>query len=139
MAPVAARRAHNPIEQTASTSVMQREKKIKMDKKINKTMKRLKVDIAKISKDQRSIREEQRKIREKLEEIGSQCAQLREETELIFKQKAGNQVLLILVFQIIKARQGRDFGKAASLACTLRDLIANQKGKCMLMAGPKCE
>ncbi|GKV16067.1 hypothetical protein SLEP1_g26771 [Rubroshorea leprosula] len=139
MAPVAARRACNPVEPSGLTSTMKRQKKIKMEKKIKKTVKRLRVDMANISIEQRGIREQQKKIREKLEEIGSQCAQLREETELIFRQKAGNQVLLNLVCQIIKARQDRDIEKAASLACTLRDLIAKQKGKRMLMACPKCE
>ncbi|GLT95862.1 hypothetical protein SLE2022_135210 [Rubroshorea leprosula] len=94
-------------------------------RKINVTIKKLRGDMEKISKEQSSIREQQRKIREKLEKIGTQCAQLRGETDLIVKQKKWNQILLNLMCKIIKARQDRDFDKAASLASILRFVYSN--------------
>ncbi|GKV41602.1 hypothetical protein SLEP1_g49109 [Rubroshorea leprosula] len=130
MAPVAA----------ASGRPCKQKKMMKMGiRKINVTMKKLRGEMEKIGKEQSSIREQQRKIREKLEKIGTECAQLREETDLIIKQKKWNQILLNLMCKIIKARQDRDFDKAASLASILRDLIAKQKGKGMLMAGSECK
>ncbi|GLT91530.1 hypothetical protein SLE2022_094150 [Rubroshorea leprosula] len=98
-------------------------------KELRINMKRLKVEMAGISKDQKRIRKDQTETRGKLEQIKEQCARLREETEVIAKQKARNQLLLALVFKILKAREAGDFTTAVSLTRALREVIQKQGNK----------
>ncbi|GKV29416.1 hypothetical protein SLEP1_g38345 [Rubroshorea leprosula] len=98
-------------------------------KELRINTKRLKVEMAGISKDQKRIRKDQTETRGKLEQIKEQCARLREETEVIAKQKARNQLLLALVFKILKAREAGDFTTAVSLTRALREVIQKQGNK----------
>ncbi|GLT91529.1 hypothetical protein SLE2022_094120 [Rubroshorea leprosula] len=95
-------------------------------KELRINMKRLRVEMAGISIDQKRIRQDQTEIRGKLEQIKEECARLREETEAIAKQKARIQLLLALVFKILKAREAGDFATAVSLTRALREVIQKQ-------------
>ncbi|GKV29345.1 hypothetical protein SLEP1_g38280 [Rubroshorea leprosula] len=89
-------------------------------------MKRLRLEMKDISMDQKRIRKDQRDLREKLEHINEQCVQLRQEMELVAKQKARNLLLLNLTFKILKARQAGDFAAAISFTRILRQVIQNR-------------
>ncbi|GKV29419.1 hypothetical protein SLEP1_g38348 [Rubroshorea leprosula] len=90
-------------------------------KELRIIMKPLRVEMAGISIDQKRIRKDQTEIRGKLEQIKEECARLREETEAIAKQKARSQLLLALVFKILKGREAGDFATAA-----LQEVIQKQ-------------
>ncbi|XWS16733.1 hypothetical protein CRYUN_Cryun33cG0004000 [Craigia yunnanensis] len=81
---------------------------------------RIKANMGNIRENQRCIREEQRNIEEKFGEVKHQCDQLREETQLIMKQSTCNRIRLILMFNILRARQDEDFDKAATLTRILK-------------------
>jgi hypothetical protein len=54
-----------------------------------------------LARDKRAyIREEQREVRGKFEEIREEAAKLKEETNLISRQSAANQLRLDLIFKI---------------------------------------
>ncbi|KAJ6933922.1 hypothetical protein NC651_009100 [Populus alba x Populus x berolinensis] len=79
-----------------------------------------------ISKGHKRIKEGQEEVRERFEEISKEAAKLKEETNLISKQSAANQVRLDLMFQIAKARSENDTAMDAVLTQTLRDLMASK-------------
>ncbi|GKV29439.1 hypothetical protein SLA2020_010660 [Shorea laevis] len=79
-----------------------------------------------ISKDQQNIKEGQKQVREKLEAIEAECAQLRNETDLMIRQSAASKLNLCLMFKILKAREEGDFAKATQLAQLLRTILARQ-------------
>ncbi|XVF77974.1 hypothetical protein PTKIN_Ptkin14bG0090900 [Pterospermum kingtungense] len=79
--------------------------------------------MAKIAMDQQRIREGHRKVGQRLASVKQKCDQLRKETSLIFKQAYITKIKLVLMFQILKARQVGDFSKAANLTRTLRFLF----------------
>ncbi|GLU05025.1 hypothetical protein SLE2022_221500 [Rubroshorea leprosula] len=89
-------------------------------------MKRLRLEMKEISMDHKQIRKDQRDLREKLEHINEQCVQLRQEMEVVAKQKARNQLLLNLTFRILKARQAGDFATAISFTRILRQVVQNR-------------
>lgn len=76
---------------------------------------RIKQDMGKIREDQRCVRDRQRNIRERFEDVNRQCDELRLETEVIVKQSAFNRIRLVLMLNILEARQVGDFDKAALL------------------------
>ncbi|GLT91526.1 hypothetical protein SLE2022_094090 [Rubroshorea leprosula] len=98
-------------------------------KELRINMKRLRVEMAEISIDQKRIRKDQTEIRGRLEQIKEQCARLREETEVIATQKARSQLLLALVFKILKAREAGDFATAVCLTRALREVIQKRGNK----------
>ncbi|MBA0783427.1 hypothetical protein Gotri_001142, partial [Gossypium trilobum] len=75
-----------------------------------------------IKEDQRCIRDEQRKIRGRLEDVRRQCDEVRLESEAIVKQSAFNRIRLVVMFQIIKAREDGDFDKVALLCRSLNSM-----------------
>ncbi|CAK7335920.1 unnamed protein product [Dovyalis caffra] len=81
-----------------------------------------------INEGQKHIREGQKEAKEKFEEISREAAKLKEETNLISKQSAANQVKLDLMFQIVKARSENDTAKDAILTQLLREMI-NRKAE----------
>lgn len=76
--------------------------------------------MGKIREDQQCIREEQRNIGERFGDVKRQCDQLREETQVIMKQTACNRIRLILMLNILGAREEGDFDKAATLTRFLK-------------------
>ncbi|GKV09950.1 hypothetical protein SLEP1_g21385 [Rubroshorea leprosula] len=93
---------------------------------VRRKMKRLRLEMEEINIDQKQIRKDQRDLRGKLEHINEQCVQLRQEMEVVAKQKARNQLLLNLTFRVLKARQAGDFATAISLTRILRQVIQNR-------------
>lgn len=83
-------------------------------------MRRLKVETKEIRKEQENIKKGQMEVREKFEAIQMECDELRKETELITKQTLNTQLRLVLMFQILRARETNDFNKAATLTQLLR-------------------
>ncbi|KAF9686025.1 hypothetical protein SADUNF_Sadunf03G0115500 [Salix dunnii] len=96
------------------------------DRKLSRSIKKVRADIVEIRKGQKRIKEGQKEVREKFEEISKEAAKLKEETDLISEQSAANQARLDLMFQIVKARSENDTAKDAVLTQTLRELMANQ-------------
>ncbi|KAK5772258.1 hypothetical protein PVK06_048538 [Gossypium arboreum] len=94
-------------------------------KSLNAKFHGLKQDMGQIKEDQRCIRDEQRKIRERLEDVRRQCDEVRLESEAIAKQSAFNRIRLVVMFQIIKAREDGDFDKAA-LLCRFLNSISDR-------------
>ncbi|OMO81541.1 hypothetical protein COLO4_23522 [Corchorus olitorius] len=86
-------------------------------------VKRVKAEMGKVREDQECIREEQIKIRGQFDEIERQCDQLKEETEMIMKQNARTHVKLVLMFNILKAREAGNSVGAATLTHFLRELV----------------
>ncbi|CAK7335910.1 unnamed protein product [Dovyalis caffra] len=84
-------------------------------------MKRLNAEMAEISKQQERIRQGQKEMRERFEEIESECDQLKKETELISHASDNVQLRLDIMLKILKAREEKDFAKAADLTCSLRN------------------
>ncbi|OMO81553.1 hypothetical protein COLO4_23518 [Corchorus olitorius] len=78
-------------------------------------VKRVKAEMGKVREDQECIREEQIKIRGQCDEIVRQCDQLKEETEMIMKQSGHTHIKLVLMFNILKAREAGNSARAASL------------------------
>ncbi|XVE53436.1 hypothetical protein DITRI_Ditri03aG0003000 [Diplodiscus trichospermus] len=87
---------------------------------------RIKADMGKIREEQRCIREEQKDIKEKFGQVKRQCDQLRDETQLIMQQSTSNRVRLILMFNILRARQDGDLDKAATLTRFLK-LVSDRR------------
>ena len=87
---------------------------------VNRKIKRLKAEMEEISKQQVSIRQGQKEMRERFVEIESECDQRKKETELISHASDNVQFRLNIIFKILKAREEKDFGKAADLTCSLR-------------------
>ncbi|XWS10404.1 hypothetical protein CRYUN_Cryun39dG0074600 [Craigia yunnanensis] len=83
----------------------------------------------KISKDQQSIKERQRLVRGKLKATEEECEQLRKETNQIIRQSANTQILLGLMFSILKAREQGDLAKAAQLTRLLREIAGRDNCK----------
>ncbi|GLT91531.1 hypothetical protein SLE2022_094140 [Rubroshorea leprosula] len=54
-------------------------------KNLKANFRRLKAEMQEISKDQQNIKEGQKQVREKLEAIEAECAQLRNETDLMIR------------------------------------------------------
>jgi uncharacterized protein (DUF3084 family) len=76
-----------------------------------------------ISEGQKRIREGQKEVREQFQEINKEAAKLKEETNLITKQSAANQLRIDLMFQILRARAENDSAKDAFLTQALRFVI----------------
>ncbi|MDV3166632.1 MAG: hypothetical protein Q8807_03155 ['Waltheria sp.' little leaf phytoplasma] len=91
-------------------------------KNLTTRMRRLRSDMAKTKAEQKTIKEGQRLVRKKFEAIELECEQLRKETKLIMQQSANTQLRLAFMFGILKARENREFDKAAKLTCILRYL-----------------
>ncbi|XVF78006.1 hypothetical protein PTKIN_Ptkin14bG0093400 [Pterospermum kingtungense] len=89
----------------------------------------LKMEMVDISQEQNIIKESQRQVRQKLEAIEEECEQLRDETNLIIQQTTQTQLRLVLMFEILKAREQSDLTKAAKLTQLLRELIARTTSK----------
>ena len=73
-----------------------------------------------ISKQHESIRQGQKEMREMFVEIESKCDQLKKETRLISHASDNVQLRLNIMFKILKAREEKDFRKAADLTSSLR-------------------
>nr|KJB81409.1 hypothetical protein B456_013G144000 [Gossypium raimondii] len=97
-------------------------------KSFKATVHRIKLDMGKIKEDQRCIRDEQRDIRERFEDVNRQCDALRLETEAIVKQSALNRIRLVIMLNILEARQVGDFDKVALLTCFLNS-VSNRRNK----------
>ncbi|KAJ7004398.1 uncharacterized protein [Populus alba] len=104
----------------------QRKERKSRDRKLSRSIKRIRADMVEISKGHKRIKEGQEEVRERFEEISKEAAKLKEETNLISKQSAANQVRLDLMFQIVKARSENDTAMDAVLTQTLRDLMASK-------------
>ena len=102
------------VKQVALKPNMEKNMKVRLQ------VKRVKAEMGKIKDDQERIRDEQRKIRGRFGKIERQCDQLKEETEMIMKQTARTQIKVVLMFKILKAREGGDFIEAATLTHFLR-------------------
>ncbi|KAJ6943832.1 hypothetical protein NC652_009314 [Populus alba x Populus x berolinensis] len=98
----------------------QRKERKSRDRKLSRSIKRIRADMVEISKGHKRITEGQEEVRERFEEISKEAAKLKEETNLISKQSAANQVRLDLMFQIVKARSENDTAMDAVLTQTLR-------------------
>ncbi|KAH8513117.1 hypothetical protein H0E87_006418 [Populus deltoides] len=96
------------------------------DRKLSRSIKRIRADMVEISKGHKRIKEGQEEVRGRFEEISKEAAKLKEETNLISKQSAANQVRLDLMFQIVKARSENDTARDAVLTQTLRELMASK-------------
>ncbi|KAK6244247.1 hypothetical protein QUC31_010656 [Theobroma cacao] len=126
---VAMKSLHSPSKHRCIATAMkssQRNKKLRRKKlkRLNASMRRLKVETNEIRKEQEIIKRGQREVREKFEAIHYECEQLRTETDLIIKQSRNTRLRLGLMFQILRARESNDFNKAASLTQLLRELVA---------------
>ncbi|XVE74295.1 hypothetical protein DITRI_Ditri12bG0006900 [Diplodiscus trichospermus] len=79
-------------------------------------MKGLTAEMEKVSMEQKVIKEGQRQVQHKLKAMEAKCDELRRETALVIQQSAATQLRLALMFQILQARQNKDFAKTAQLA-----------------------
>ncbi|XP_052307197.1 uncharacterized protein LOC112326894 isoform X2 [Populus trichocarpa] len=104
----------------------QRKERKSRDRKLSRSIKRIRADMVEISKGHKRIKEGQEEVRGRFEEISKEAAKLKEETNLISKQSAANQVRLNLMFQIVKARSENDTARDAVLTQTLRELMASK-------------
>ncbi|XP_061979863.1 uncharacterized protein LOC133700374 isoform X2 [Populus nigra] len=104
-------------------------KRKKSDEQISRSIKRIRADMVEISEGQKRIREGQKEVREQFQEINKEAAKLKEETNLITKQSAANQLRIDLMFQILRARAENDSAKDAFLTQALRELMTKQEGK----------
>ncbi|KAJ6962058.1 hypothetical protein NC652_000884 [Populus alba x Populus x berolinensis] len=77
-----------------------------------------------IREGQKRVREGQKEVRQKFKEIRKESKKLKDDTDLISRQSAANQLRLDLMFQIVKARADNDSAKDAHLTQTLRELMA---------------
>ncbi|KAJ6945861.1 hypothetical protein NC651_000817 [Populus alba x Populus x berolinensis] len=77
-----------------------------------------------IREGQKRVREGQKEVRQKFKEIRKESKKLKDDTDLISRQSAANQLRLDLMFQIVKARADNDSAKDARLTQTLRELMA---------------
>ncbi|GKV16071.1 hypothetical protein SLEP1_g26775 [Rubroshorea leprosula] len=93
-------------------------------KQINGRMKQLKAEMEEISKEQESIRHGQKEVREKFEAIETECQQLRRDTQIMAQQSASTKLRLVIMFQILRARENNDFATATDLTRILREMIA---------------
>jgi hypothetical protein len=100
-----------------------RQERKSRDRKLSRSIKRIRADMVEISKGHKRIKEGQDEVRGRFEEISKEAAKLKEETNLISKQSAANQVRLDLMFQIVKARSENDTARDAVLTQTLRFVI----------------
>jgi len=100
-----------------------RQERKSRDRKLSRSIKRIRADMVEISKGHKRIKEGQEEVRGRFEEISKEAAKLKEETNLISKQSAANQVRLNLMFQIVKARSENDTARDAVLTQTLRFVI----------------
>ena len=73
-----------------------------------------------ISKEQKSIKEGQSQVREKINAIETECELLQEETKLMIQRSALTQLRLVLMLNILKAREEGDFAKAAQFTQLLQ-------------------
>ena len=83
-------------------------------------IKRLRKEIEEISDEQKRIGEGQKQVREKFQIIESECEQLQKETRILIQQSASTKIRIALMFQILKARENKDFIKASQLTHVLR-------------------
>ncbi|KAL9349726.1 hypothetical protein Peur_056981 [Populus x canadensis] len=102
------------------------QKRKKSDEQISRSIKRIRADMVEISEGQKRIREGQKEVREQFQEINKEAAKLKEETNLITKQSAANQLRIDLMFQILRARAENDSAKDAFLTQALRELMTKQ-------------
>ncbi|XP_022759783.1 uncharacterized protein LOC111306143 [Durio zibethinus] len=109
------------MKQEAQNPEMEKNLKVRVEAK------RVKAEMGKIREDQEYIREEQRKIIGRFGEIERQCDQLKEETEMIMKQTVRTRIKVVLMFKILKAREGGDFIQAATLTHFLREFVARER------------
>jgi len=93
-----------------------KQKRENNDRKLSRSVKRIRADMVEIS-------EGQKEIRKRFQEISEEATKLREETNVISKQSSENQLRLDLMFQIVKARAENDHAKDALLTQTLRSVI----------------
>ncbi|WRX28205.1 hypothetical protein QQP08_020692 [Theobroma cacao] len=93
-------------------------------KYMRRRFKKLKEEMKEICREQQSIREGQRQVAAKFKAIEEECEQLRKETHQIIRQSAKTQIRLILMLNILKAREQGDFSKATNLTQLLREIIA---------------
>ncbi|XVE53443.1 hypothetical protein DITRI_Ditri03aG0003400 [Diplodiscus trichospermus] len=89
-------------------------------KKFKIRKERLRKEIEEITEEQKGIREGQRQVRGKFQTIESECEQLRKETRVIIQQSVITQIRIAFMFQILKARENKDFVKASQLTRALR-------------------
>ncbi|XVE74279.1 hypothetical protein DITRI_Ditri12bG0004200 [Diplodiscus trichospermus] len=104
-------------------------KRKKWEKYMGKRFKRLKAEMKEISKEQERIKEGQRQVGAKLKAMEKECEQVREETRQILEQSANTQIRLALMLNILKAREQRDFAKAAHFTRLLREIVAGDNCK----------
>ncbi|OMO81551.1 hypothetical protein COLO4_23516 [Corchorus olitorius] len=90
-------------------------------------VKRVKAEMGKVREDQECIREEESKIRGQFDEIERQCDKLKEETEMIVKQSVRTHIKLVLMFNILKAREAGNSVRAATLSHFLRELVSMER------------
>ncbi|EOY14031.1 Uncharacterized protein TCM_033112 [Theobroma cacao] len=105
----------------------ERQKRGKLKKQGSSMMRRLTAQMEEVTSEQERRKEEQRQLKDKLKAIEAKCDQLRKETAIVIQQSASTQIWLALMFEILRARENRDFTKAAQLAQPLRELIMKQK------------
>ncbi|KAB5573350.1 hypothetical protein DKX38_000544 [Salix brachista] len=89
-------------------------------RRVNRKIKRLRAEMGEISKQHESIRQGQKEMRERFVEIESECDQLKKETQIISHASDNVQLRLNIIFKILKAREEKDFRKAADLTSSLR-------------------
>ncbi|CAK7335916.1 unnamed protein product [Dovyalis caffra] len=89
------------------------------NRRINRKINKLKVEMAEISEQQEYIKLGQKEMRERFEAIDSECDQLKKETEQISHASENVQLRLNIMLNILKAQQANDFAKAADLTCSL--------------------
>ncbi|XP_034914917.1 uncharacterized protein [Populus alba] len=116
--------AERPSLGTTQRKSLQKRKK--SEKQIRRSIKKIRADMVEISEGQKRIREGQKEVREQFQEINKEAAKLKEETDLITKQSAANQLRIDLMFQILRARAENDSAKDAFLTQALRELMAKQ-------------
>ncbi|XP_038711956.1 uncharacterized protein LOC120006125 [Tripterygium wilfordii] len=104
----------NNIEKSYSASRLRR-LQIDDEESIKARMLRLKKEMTEIGEEHKNIKAGQREVRKKIKDIRSQCAQLREETKLMFDQSTCIKRRLHIMSHILQARQRGDFVKAQKL------------------------
>ncbi|KAF9686032.1 hypothetical protein SADUNF_Sadunf03G0116200 [Salix dunnii] len=101
-------------------------KRKESEKQVSRSIKRIRDEMVEIREGQKRIRKGQKEVREKFQEINKEAAKLKEETNLITKQSAANQLRIDLMFQILRARTENDSAKDAALTQKLRELMTEQ-------------
>ncbi|XP_021298826.1 uncharacterized protein LOC110427603 [Herrania umbratica] len=105
----------------------ERQKRRKLKKQGSRMMRGLTAQMEEVASEQQRRKEEQRQLKDKFKAIEAECDKLRKETAIVIQQSAITQIRLAHMFQILRARENRDFTKAAQLAQSLRELIMKQK------------